>query len=133
MNKHELTDEALDALLRASAPEPLRDDGFVARTTAAVDQAARALPARRRPAAMVPIAIARALAAEHRRRAAQTRLWRWASGGVAAGVALLVVAIASSPGARNVLAAPPPQQWLPLCTLAAVGALWLAWREVRRS
>ena len=56
MNESERTHDALEALLRASAPEPLLDDGFVARTMAAVDQAAHALPAQRRAAPVAPIA-----------------------------------------------------------------------------
>ena len=133
MNESDLTDDALDGLLRASAPEPLLDDGFVARTMTAVDQAARALPAQRRAAPVAPIVVARALAAEHRRHEAQARLWRWAIAGVIAGFVLLVVAVALSPDGSVVVAAPAPQQWYPLCLLAAVGAVWVAWRELRRS
>jgi hypothetical protein len=133
MNASELTDDALDALLRASAPEPLLDDGFVVRTMTAVDQAARALPAPRRAAPVAPIAIARALAAEHRRHEAQARLWRWAVAGVAAGFVLLVAAVVLSPDGSVTIAAPAPQQWYPLCLLAAIGAIWVAWRELRRS
>ena len=132
MNESELTHDALDALLRASAPEPLRDDGFVARTMTAVDQAARALPARRRAAPVAPIAIARALAAENRRHEAQARLWRWAIAGVISGVVLLVAAVVSSPNGDVTIAVPAPQQWFPLCALAAIGAIWVAWRELRR-
>jgi hypothetical protein len=133
MNESELTDDALDGLLRASAPEPLLDDGFVARTMTAVDQAARALPAQRRATPVAPIAVARALAAEHRRHEAQARLWRWATAGVVAGFVLLVVAVALSPDGSVTIAAPPPQQWYPLCMLAAIGAIWVAWRELRRN
>ena len=133
MNESDLTDDALDGLLRASAPEPLLDDGFVARTMTAVDQAARALPAQRRAAPVAPIVVARALAAEHRRHEAQARLWRWAIAGVIAGFVLLVVAVALSPDGSVVIAAPAPQQWYPLCLLAAIGAVWVAWRELRRS
>ena len=133
MNESERIDDPLDALLRTSAPEPLLDDGFVARTMAAVDQAAHALPAQRRAAPVAPIAIARALAAEHRRHEAQARLWRWAAAGVAAGFVLLVAAVAMSPDGGVTIAAPAPQQWYPLCALAAIGALWVAWRELRRS
>ena len=133
MNESELTDDALDGLLRASAPEPLLDDGFVARTMTAVDQAARALPAQRRATPVAPIAVARALAAEHRRHEAQARLWRWAAVGVVAGFVLLVVAVALSPDGSVTIAAPAPQQWYPLCMLAAIGAIWVAWRELRRN
>ena len=133
MNESDLTDDALDALLRLGAPEPLRDDGFIARTMTAVDQAARATGVRRRPAPIAPIAIARALAAEHRRHEAQARLWRWAIAGVVAGFVLLVVAMASSPDGSVSIAVPTPQQWFPLCTLLAIGAIWVAWREMRRN
>ena len=133
MNESELTDDALDGLLRASAPEPLVDDGFVARTMTAVDQAARALPAQRRATPVAPIAVARALAAEHRLHEAQARLWRWATAGVVAGFVLLVVAVALSPDGSVTIAAPAPQQWYPLCMLAAIGAIWVAWRELRRN
>ena len=133
MNESERIDDALDALLRASAPQPLLDDGFVARTMTAVDQAARALPAQRRAAPVAPIVVARALAAEHRRHEAQARLWRWAIAGVIAGFVLLVVAVALSPDGSVVIAAPAPQQWYPLCLLAAIGAVWVAWRELRRN
>jgi hypothetical protein len=133
VNESELTDDALDGLLRASAPEPLLEDGFVARTMTAVDQAARALPAQRRAAPAAPIAIARALAAEHRRHEAQARLWRWAAAGVVAGFVLLVAAVAMSPDGNVTIAAPAPLQWTPLCALAAIGSIWVAWRELRRS
>ena len=131
MNESELTDDALDGLLRASAPEPLLDDGFVARTMTALDQAAHALPAQRRAAPVPPIAIARALAAENLRHEAQARLWRWAVAGVIAGFVLLVAAVALSPNGSVTIAAPAPQQWYPLCVLLAVGAIWVAWRELR--
>jgi hypothetical protein len=133
MNESDLPDDALDALLRLGAPEPLPDDGFVARTMAAVDQAARAAIVQRRPMPVAPIAIARALAAEQRRHEAQARLWRWAIAGVVAGVVLLVAAMALSPDGSLAIAAPTPQQWFPLCTLLAIGALWIAWRELRRN
>ena len=132
MNETDLTDDALDGLLRASAPEPLLDDGFVARTMTAVDHATRTLP-QRRATPVAPIVVARALAAEHRRHEAQARLWRWAIAGVIAGFVLLVVAVALSPDGSVVIAAPAPQQWYPLCLLAAIGAVWVAWRELRRS
>jgi hypothetical protein len=131
MNESDLTDDTLDALLRASAPESLADDGFVARAMTAVDQAARSLPAQRRAAPVAPIAIARALAAEQRRHEAQARLWRWAIAGVAAGFVLLVFAVMFSPGSVT-LQAPTPSQWYPLTTLLAIGAVWVAWRALRR-
>ncbi len=130
MNRSEPTDDALDALLRAAAPEPLRDDGFVARTMAAVDQAARRLPAQRRPAPVAPLAIARALAAEQRRHAAQARLWRWAAAGVVAGFVLLAAAVLLAPGGATI-AGPALQQWVLLCVMLAIGAVGLAWRELR--
>ncbi|MCK9689686.1 hypothetical protein [Scleromatobacter humisilvae] len=133
MNESERPDAALDALLRASAPESLPDDGFVARTMAAVDQAARALPAQRRAAPVAPIAVARALATEHRRHEAQARLWRWAVAGVIAGFVLLVIAVLLSPGDGVTISAPPPQQWYPLSLLLAIGAVWVALRELRSS
>ncbi len=133
MNESDLPDDALDALLRLGAPEPLSDDGFVVRTMAAVDQAARATAVRRRPTPVAPIAIARALAAEQRHHEAQARLWRWAIAGVIAGFVLLVAAVASSPDGSLTIAAPAPQQWYPLCMLLAIGAIWVAWREMRRN
>ena len=131
MNESELTDDALDDLLHGSAPEPLLDDGFVVRTMTAVDQAAHALPVQRRTTPVAPIVIARALAAEHRHHEAQARLWRWAVAGVIAGFVLLVAAVALSPTGSVTIAAPAPQQWYPLCVLLAVGAIWVAWRELR--
>lgn len=133
MNESDLTDDAIDDLLRASAPEPLLDDGFVARTMTAVDQATRALPVPRRTAPVAPIAIARALAAEHRHHEAQARLRRWAVAGVMAGFVLLIAAVALSPEGSVTIAAPRPQQWYPLCLLAAIGAVWAAWREMLKN
>jgi hypothetical protein len=133
MNETDLPDDALDALLHASAPTPLPDGGFVARTMTAVDQAERAHATQRRTTPVAPIVIARALAAEHRRHEAQARLWRWAVAGVVAGFVLLVAAVALSPDGSMTVAAPAPQQWYPLCLLLAVGSLWVAWRELRRS
>ena len=133
MNESDLPDDKLERLLRANAPEPLPDDGFTARTMTALDQAARAAAVRPRPAPVAPIAIARALAAENRRHEAQARLWRWAMAGVMAGFVLLVAAVALSPGDSVTIAAPPPQQWYPLCLLLAAGAVWYAWRESRRN
>jgi len=133
MNESDLPDDKLEHLLRASAPAPLLDDGFVARTMTALDQATQAMAVPPRPAPVAPIAIARALAAEHRRHEAQARLWRWAVAGVVAGFVLLVAAVALSPDGSVTIAAPPPQQWYPLCLLLAVGAVWYAWRESRRN
>ena len=133
MNESDLPGDPLDALLQASAPEPLPDDGFMARTMTAVDQAERARSTQRRTTRVAPIVIARALAAEHRRHEAQARLWRWALAGVVAGFVLLVAAVALSPDGSMTIAAPPPQQWYPLCLLLAFGAVWYAWRESRRS
>ena len=130
MNESDLTDDALDGLLRAAMPEPLLDNGFVARTMAAVDQAARGVPPQRRATPVAPITIARALAAEQRRHAAQARLWRWAIAGVVAGFLMLVMAVLLSP-VDATIAAPAPPQWFPLCMLLAVGAIWVAWRELR--
>jgi hypothetical protein len=130
MNESERID---DALLRASAPLPLPDDGFVARTMAAVDQAARAVIVQRRPMPVAPIAIARALAAENRRHEAQARLWRWASAGLVAGFLLLVLAVLVSPGGDRLSLGPmpDPDQWYPMCLMLAIGAIWIAWREFR--
>ena len=130
MNPSDLSDDAFDALLRASAPQPLPDDGFVARTLAAVDQAARGVSVQRRATPVAPIAIARALAAEQRRHAAQARLWRWASAGVVAGFLLMVAAVLLSPSDGGVMV-PRASQWYPLSLLVAAGALWAAWRELR--
>ena len=130
MNPSDLDDDALEGLLRAAAPAPLLEDGFVARTMAAVDQAARSEAAPRRATPAAPIAIARALAAEQRRHEAQARLWRWATAGVAAGFLLMLVAVLVSPS-DGTIAAPPPLQWYPLSVLLAVGAVWVAWRELR--
>ena len=132
MNPSELTDHALDALLRTGTPGPLADDGFVARTMAAVDVATLAMPAPRRATRVAPLAIARALAAEQRHHAAQARLWRWAIAGVIAGFVLLLAAVLLSPS-DVAITAPSPAQWFPLLTLAAFGAAWIAWRELRDS
>ena len=130
MNESTFTDAALDGLLRASAPEPVVDAGFVARTMVAVDLAARSLPARRRPAPVAPIAIARALVAERRCHDAQARLLRWAIAGVIAGMLLLVAAVALSPGGMTFRIAELPQ-WYALWPVLAAGALWYAWQELR--
>ena len=133
MTESRHTDDALDDLLRSSAPEPLLDDGFAARTMAAVDRAARGLPARRRATPVAPLAIARALAAEHARHAAQARLWRWAFAGVVAGFLLLFLAMALSPATSDgfILTPPPTSQWGTLCLLMSIGAIWVAIRELR--
>jgi hypothetical protein len=130
MTESDLTDDALDGLLRANAPEPLIDDGFVARTMAAVDHASRGVQLQRRATPVAPIAVARALVAEQRRHADQARLWRWAIAGVVAGFLLMVVAVLLSP-TDGTIAVPQPQQWFPLSLLLAVGAVWVAWRELR--
>ena len=130
MNPSDLTDDAMDALLRASAPEPLVDDGFVARAMTAVDQAARGAAVARRAAPVAPIAIARALAAEQRRHEAQARLWRWAIAGIVAGCLLMFVAMLLAP-TDGTVAMPPPRQWVPFTYVMAAGALWFAWRQSR--
>lgn len=130
MTASEPADDALDALLRASAPKPLADDGFVARTMAAVDIAARSTPAPRRPTPLAPIAIARALVAERRRHEAQARLRRWALAGVVAGFALLAIAMLLAPGGATI-APPSPTDWLTLSVLATIGTVWASWRELR--
>ena len=130
MNTFDLDDDALDGLLHAHAPEPLPDGGFVARTMAAVDHAARGVPVQRRATPVAPIAIARALAAEQRYHAAQARMWRWAIAGVVAGFVLMVVAVLLSPGDGSVTV-PSPKQWYPLTLMLSAGALWVAWRELR--
>jgi hypothetical protein len=130
MNRHELTDDALDDQLRALSPEPLADNGFVARTMAALELADRGLRKQGRAAPCSPMAIERALAAEQRRHEAQMRLWRWAIAGVIAGFILLVFAVLLSPASAT-SSVPPPLQWFQLSTLLAVGATWAAWRELR--
>jgi hypothetical protein len=102
---------------------------------AAVDRATRAQPARRRAAPPAPLAIARALAAEHARHAAQARLWRWAMAGVVAGFLLLLAAMALSPATPGgfTLSPPPAPQWGTLCVLMSIGAIWLAIREWREN
>jgi hypothetical protein len=130
MNEPDRGGDALDALLRATAPQPVADNGFVARTMAAVDRAALGLPAARRPAPVAPLAIARALAAEQRRHDVQTRVWRWAIAGVIAGFLLLAVAVATAPdGIAFDLAGLP--HWYPLWTTLSAAALWYAWQEFR--
>ena len=132
MNESDLDDDALDGLLRAEAPGPLVDDGFVARTMAAVDHAAHGVPVQRRATPVAPIAVARALVAEQRRHAAQARMWRWAIAGVIAGFLLMIAAVLLSP-TDGTIAVPPPKQWYPLSLLLAVGAICVAWRELRSS
>ena len=130
MNTSAIDDDALDGLLRANPPEPLVDDGFVARTMAAVDHAARAVPVQRRATPVAPIAIARALAAEQRHHEAQARMWRWAIAGIVAGFLLMVVAVLLSP-ASGTIVVPPARQWFALFALLSAGAIWVAWRELR--
>ena len=130
MNRHELTDDALDDLLRGAADEPPVDDGFVARTLAAIELAERGVvtPQRVRPDSLN--FIARALAAQQRTHRAQARLWRWAIAGLMVGSALLMVAVLLSPAGTNVSIA-PPLQWFQLFTMLAAGSMWCAWRELR--
>jgi hypothetical protein len=130
MNPTDLNDDTLAGLLRAAAPPALPDDGFVARTLAAVDQAARGAEVRRRPTPLAPIAVARALAAEERRHAAQARMWRWIIAGIAAGFLLMIVAMLLSP-ADGTLAASRTLQLFTMFGLTAVGALCVAWQELR--
>ncbi len=129
MTPLERPDEALDALLRASAPEPVPDDGFVARTMAAVDEATRSQPAPRRPAPLAPIAVARALLAEREQHARRARQWRWAIAGAIGGYLLMLVAVAASPAGVS-LDVTSPSQWTPLSLMMALGAVWVAWREL---
>jgi len=130
MNRSDLNDDALDGLLRAAAPQALADDGFVARTMAAVDRAARAVEVPRRAAPLAPIVVARALAAEQRRHAAQTRMWRWIIAGIVAGLLLMIVAMLLSPAAGAVSLSRPLQLFT-MFGLTAVGALCVAWQELR--
>jgi hypothetical protein len=133
MNEFDASNDALDDLLRAHAPAPLDDDGFVVRTLEAVEKAAQGTPARRRQPA-TPREIAGALAAERRRYAVFARLRHWGIAGVATGVALLVVAMVAAPGGVRIEidadAATLPN-WFPLWSVLAVGALWYAWQEFR--
>jgi hypothetical protein len=132
MNESERNVDPLDTLLRASVPEPLLDDGFVLRTMAGVDQAARRMPVQRRATPVAPIVIARALVAENRRHAAQARRWRWVVAGVIVGSFLMLLAMALSPGSVSIEIA-APSQWAPLTLLMAIGALTIAWRELRNT
>ena len=131
MNESDLPDDALDALLRLGAPEPLPDDGFVARTMAAVERAARAQPVQRRATPPAPLAIARALAAEQQRHDAQARLWRWATLGVVAGYLLMLLAVWLSPRDEGSLVLPTTSEIFPLGVLLAVGSIWIAVRQLR--
>jgi hypothetical protein len=126
-----LDDDAFDDLLRGSAPGPLPDLGFSARTMAAVERATRTQPVPRRATPLAPLAIARALAVEQRRHDAQARLWRWATAGVVAGYLLLVVAVWLSPEGSVSVSLPTPHEVLPLGVLLAAGAIWVAVRELR--
>jgi hypothetical protein len=129
-NEPDRSDAALDALLQAATPKPLADDGFVARTMAAVDRAAPSRPTQRRPAHAAPMAIARALVVERRRHDAQARVWRRAIVGVVAGFLLLVVAVATAPdGAAFDFT--DLSHWYPPWTTLTAGALWFAWQELR--
>ena len=130
MIETERHDDALDTLLRASKPAPVVDDGFVARAMTAVDRAARSLPAPRRPAPIAPLVLARALAAERHRQARRARLWRWASAGAIGGYVLMLVAMATSPAGMTT-DMPTPWNLTPLALLACLGAVWIAWRELR--
>jgi len=123
-------DDSFEAFLRASAPKPLADDGFVARTMKAVDAANATLPARRRAAAPSPLAIARAIAAEQRRHELQARSWRWAIAGVAVGYLMMLVTVVTSPSGLR-LETMSPSQFMPLAVVTAIGAFWVAWRTLR--
>jgi hypothetical protein len=148
MSNHDVPDhrdaDAFDAMLLGAAPRELADDGFTARTMQAVARtstsATRSRDAMAASALLTPatpIAVARALAHEQRRFAAQARLWRWALGGIIVGMSLLAVAIAWAPSGIVMAAAPsgadipgvPP--WFPLWTLLGAGAIWYAWQEFR--
>ncbi|MEP6502866.1 MAG: hypothetical protein ABJD97_06030 [Betaproteobacteria bacterium] len=133
MNESDISPGELDALLRANAPAPLDDDGFVARTLEAAHHASHSMTPRHTPAAS-RLEIARALAVEQRRYAAHARVRRWGLAGVAAGFVLLAFAMAMAPGGiaidvdANAAAMP---NWFPLWSVLAVGALWYAWQEFR--
>jgi hypothetical protein len=132
MNESRLPDDAaFDDLLRRSAPGPLADRGFTARTMAAVERAARAQPVRRRAPPPSPLAIARALAMEQGRHDAQARLWRWATAGVVAGYLLMMLAIWLSPQGSVAISIPTPGESAPLALLLMAGAIWVAVREWR--
>ena len=124
-------DGAFDDFLRHSAPEPLPDRGFSARTMAAVERAARAQPVQRRAAPLAPLAIARALAAEQQCHDAQARLWRWATLGVVAGYLLMLLAVWLSPRDEGSLVLPTTSEIFPLGVLLAVGSIWIAVRQLR--
>jgi len=130
MNEIRPAADAFDDLLRRTAPAPLPDAGFSARTMAAVERAARVRPPRR-ATPLAPLAIARALADEQRRHDAQARRWRWATAGVVAGYLLMVVTVWLSPQGSLSLSLPPPGETFPLGALLAAGALWIAVRELR--
>lgn len=130
MIEPERQDDALDALLRAGAPEPLADDGFVARAMAAVDGAERGVAVHRRPTPMAPVTRARALVAERQLQAQRARQWRWAIGGAIGGYLLMLVAMAASPTGVS-LGVTGPSSWIPIASVMAAGALWVAWRELR--
>ena len=111
-------------LLRAHAPPPVDDDGFTARTLQAIPNVVR-----------TRLDAARALVLEQRRYARQARMWRWALGGIVAGMLLVVAAIASAPGDVAIDLAPQPgaPAWLPLSALLVAGAIWYAWSEFRKN
>jgi hypothetical protein len=124
-------DDAFDGFLRGSAPEPLVDHGFTARTMAAVECATRARSVKRCAAPPAPLAIARALAIEQQLHDAQARRWRWATAGVVAGYLMLVLAVWLSPEGSVSVSLPTPGEALPLGLVLAAGAIWVAVRELR--
>ena len=132
MNESRLSDDAaFDDLLRHAAPAPLADQGFSARTMAAVERASHAQALQRRPTPLSPLAIARALALEQHRHDAQARLWRWARAGVVAGYLLMMLAIWLSPRDGVAISPPTPGESAPLALLLMMGAIWVAVREWR--
>lgn len=130
MNRHELTDDALDELLRGAADEPPADDGFVERTLAAIELAERGVVTPQHARADPLNHIARALTAQQRTYRAQARLWRWAFAGLIVGSALLTLAVLLSPAGTNVSIA-TPLQCFQLFAMLAAGSMWFAWRELR--
>ncbi len=127
MNDDLLTDAALEALLRRDAPAPLAEGDFVVRTLAAVE---RATPAARRTRVVSPREIALALMLERRRAALQARLRRWGSGGVAAGMLLLALAMLLAPGGTGAAMAAAASHWVALWTALLAGAAWVTWQEL---
>ena len=106
-------DHSLDALLRASAPPPLAEADFLARTLAAVER----------------VEIARTLAAVRRRQAQQLRLRRWGAAGVLAGLLMLVMAVLAAPADTRATTT-IGLDLLPLWIALMAGASWLAWQEL---